>query len=295
MYFDFEDYRPETPRVTSAISFREGVLLSLVFHLLALLFIVLAPSSWFEPADEIVPAEQQQEPLRFVQVMPSIDRNELAKRLTELADLDRSKVEPPAPQNMERFSRGDTPEHVEGAPAVPAAGPVNPEPPAPAPAPPPALSDTAANVLPEPPRQARPARGNLGQALRNLERYLQDQNFENPEGGKALPDFQFDDKGVDFGPWLRRFRNQIQRNWIIPQVAELAKGRVVITFAVLRNGSIIGLNVAQPAGIEALTSSALTALKLSNPTAALPPEYPDDRVQFTVTFHYNEGYRDSPQ
>jgi hypothetical protein len=28
---------------------------------------------------------------------------------------------------------------------------------------------------------------------------------------------------------------------------------------------------------------------LSNPTTALPPEYPDDRAFFTVTFHYNEG------
>jgi hypothetical protein len=26
----------------------------------------------------------------------------------------------------------------------------------------------------------------------------------------------------------------------------------------------------------------------SNPTIALPPEYPEDKVFFTVTFYYNE-------
>jgi TonB family protein len=69
------------------------------------------------------------------------------------------------------------------------------------------------------------------------------------------------------------------------------RGRVVIQFNVLRNGTITDLNVVQPASIPALTTSALNALKLSNPTAQLPAEYPRDRVFFTVTFHYNEYIR----
>ena len=43
MYFDFEDYRPDTPRVGSAISWREGVLLSIIFHLLMVITLILSP------------------------------------------------------------------------------------------------------------------------------------------------------------------------------------------------------------------------------------------------------------
>ena len=34
MYFDFEDYRPDITPVGRAISWREGVLLSIIVHLL---------------------------------------------------------------------------------------------------------------------------------------------------------------------------------------------------------------------------------------------------------------------
>ncbi len=95
--------------------------------------------------------------------------------------------------------------------------------------------------------------------------------------------------GVDFGPWLRRFKNQVERNWLVPEAAMSYKGRVVLQFYVLRNGTITGLRVVQPAGIPALTTAAINALKMSNPTTVLPPEYPADRVYFTVTFHYNEN------
>src|SRR5437667_284670 len=43
MYFDFDDYRPDTPRVTTAISWREGVLLSIIFHLLMVITLILSP------------------------------------------------------------------------------------------------------------------------------------------------------------------------------------------------------------------------------------------------------------
>jgi TonB family protein len=94
-------------------------------------------------------------------------------------------------------------------------------------------------------------------------------------------------KGVDFGPWLRRFKHQIESNWLVPQAAGMLRGRVIVQFYVLRNGAIVDLRVIEPATVPAFTTSSLNALRLSNPTAALPPEYPDDRVLFTVTFRYN--------
>jgi hypothetical protein len=50
MYFDFDDYRPDTPRVMTAISWREGVLLSIIFHLVMMIFLIVSPKLF--PVDE---------------------------------------------------------------------------------------------------------------------------------------------------------------------------------------------------------------------------------------------------
>jgi TonB family protein len=300
MYLDLEDYRPDTPRVPTAISVREGVLLSLVAHLCFVIFILVAPSEWFEPtAQPVLPVPVSKEPLRFVQMAPAIDRAELARRLAEQSDMDRrstTRERAPAPNNPAPFSRGNTPEKVVGAPEARARGPETPAPAEPSIAEP--VPNELPTIRPEAPVPApRVASGTLGQSLKNLQRYLENQNYDNVTGGatdQSSADIQFDSKGVDFGPWLRRFVAQIKRNWLIPQVAELAKGRVVVQFTVLRNGTIVELRVAQPASIDALTISALNALKLSNPTTALPAEFPDERAPFVVTFHYNENIRESP-
>ena len=44
MYFNFEEDRPDTPTMARAISAREGVLLSIILHLLAVITILVLPS-----------------------------------------------------------------------------------------------------------------------------------------------------------------------------------------------------------------------------------------------------------
>ena len=55
-------------------------------------------------------------------------------------------------------------------------------------------------------------------------------------GGQFGPEIQFDTKGVEFGPWIRRFIAQVKRNWLIPYAAMSMKGHVVITFNVHKDG-----------------------------------------------------------
>ena len=43
MYIDFEELRPETPRVERALSVREGVLISIIVHLLLFIGILFLP------------------------------------------------------------------------------------------------------------------------------------------------------------------------------------------------------------------------------------------------------------
>ena len=143
-----------------------------------------------------------------------------------------------------------------------------------------------------PPGGGPPPGGALGEALRNLNRYAQDQQLNNPNGGNQVdPAIQFDSKGVEFGPWLRRFVAQVKRNWFVPYAAMSLKGHVVITFNVHKDGRITDLQVLRPSDVAAFNNAALNALATSNPTMALPPEYPADKAFFTVTFYYNESPR----
>ena len=80
MYFDFEDYRPDTPTVGSAISWREGILLSIIFHLVMVIALIVSPRIF--PVDREAErarleklAEQQRERnnAQFVFVAPRLD------------------------------------------------------------------------------------------------------------------------------------------------------------------------------------------------------------------------------
>src|SRR5204862_1304152 len=135
--------------------------------------------------------------------------------------------------------------------------------------------------------------GSLGDALRNLQRYTQAEAFENQSGGGGQfgPEIQFDTKGVEFGPWIRRFVAQVKRNWFIPYAAMSMRGHVVITFNVHQDGSITVQTGVGPCPVHAFNNAGVGALSASNPTQPLPPEYPSDRAFFTVTFFYNETPR----
>ena len=146
---------------------------------------------------------------------------------------------------------------------------------------------------PDDPRDVRDIEsdGLLGQVRETLRRSIDQQSYGNISGdtGRYGPEIQFDTKGVEFGPWIRRFVAQIRRNWFIPYSVLTNHGHVVLTFHVHRDGSLTDLAVQQPSRIDSFNQSASNALRSSNPTQPLPAEYPDDKALFTVTFFFNEA------
>jgi TonB family protein len=314
MYIDFEDLRPDTPRVEGALSVREGVLISIIVHLLLLVAILLLPDLMPEalrPAPVTPVAREASQSPRFVFMQPPVDISKpQPRRDVEASDQDRrlsTIAPPPKPQNPLPFARGNSreremadiappsrgdapqPSVAQGSPASEAEGQI-------------AANDPSRSMmrLPDTPNAAPGLRlgdmgtkGALGNALRNLQRYVQQQSFDNPTGsGDSQGLIQFDSKGVDFGPWLRRFVAQVKRNWFVPQAAMIMKGHVVITFNIHRNGAITDIEVKQPSSVESFNLAAVNALMSSNPTQPLPPEYPSDSAFFTVTFLYNEDPAD---
>ena len=57
MYFEIEEYKPDITPVGSVISWREGVLLSIIVHLAAIIAILLSPQL-FEVDAEVLRARQ---------------------------------------------------------------------------------------------------------------------------------------------------------------------------------------------------------------------------------------------
>jgi TonB family protein len=315
MYIDFEDLRPDTPHLEQALSVREGVLISIIVHLLlfiGLMFLPDLPNSESTQA-VVTPPQGKSEIPRFVFMQPRVDVPKPQPRVdVEASDQDRLRStiqKPPNPQNPLPYSRGNSPERVEAEPAPPDRG--NAQESATAQGRPndPGEAQVAANDpssammrLPETPAPGPSLRlgeaggaGKLGNALRNLQRYVeqQSQSFDNQQGsGDAQGLIQFDSKGVDFGPWLRRFVAQVKRNWFVPQAAMILRGHVVITFNIHRDGTITDIEVKKPSPTESFNSAAVNALITSNPTMPLPAEYPSDTAFFTVTFLYNEDPAD---
>jgi outer membrane biosynthesis protein TonB len=312
MYFDFEDYRPDIARVESAISWREGILISIIVHMAMVILLLTAPD-WIEthrvfiPPETVAAKDDRDEPMRFVFVQPRVDLQALKPPdRGEASDIDRMARAPERSQNPANplpFSRGNSPERVEPMDQQIARGrgPM-PDPSAGRQAPPererlPEEQSALALPAPAPPRARSGAEGrvaaggSLGEALRNLGRYVEGDQFSNPQGdaGTFGPAIQFDTKGVEFGPWIRRFIAQVKGNWNIPLAAMTMKGHVVLTFNVHKNGFITDLAIVKPCPVEAFNYAAYGALVASNPTHALPPEYPADKAFFTVTFFYNES------
>ncbi len=132
--------------------------------------------------------------------------------------------------------------------------------------------------------------GLFGRQVENLRQRVRRETFRNYSGdtGRYGPEIQFDSKGVEFGPWLRRFVAQIRRNWFVPYAIWSMHGHVVLTFNVQEDGALTDLTIFKPSPVEAFNNSAYNALRSSDPTQPLPPEYPDDHAFFTVIFYFNE-------
>ena len=306
MYFDLEDRRPDTPILDRPLTRLEQILLTIIAYLLIVIGLIVYPRLPFVKAAEAARREElsrkrqqleaMREPMQFVFAKPKVEIERLPDRPKYLSDESHKAQQIEKPQ----IARNDTPTSRGNTPDKTIADASRPQPDQPATAP--AASNPNAMALPTSPQSTmarnepsknptmenRPT-GLLSDAIRNVQKYSQGESLQNVQGsGDFGPSIQFDTKGVDFGPWMRRFIAQIRRNWFVPYAAMSLRGHVVLSFNVHRDGTISDLQIMQPSTIDAFTKSAFNAVKLSNPTVPFPPEYPDEQGRFIVTFYFNE-------
>ncbi len=132
-------------------------------------------------------------------------------------------------------------------------------------------------------------------AVAGVTRQMQrDARLGLPTGtGHDMGGLMFDPQGADFTIWVNRFKNEVYRNWIVPETALLGfQGHVDFEFTVERDGTISSLRMLKPSGTVSLDRAAHNALTSSR-LLPLPDDYGPPRVTMQVTFVYNEARRDS--
>src|SRR5213594_4298278 len=113
---------------------------------------------------------------------------------------------------------------------------------------------------------------------------------EDPNFSTEDPTILSDTRGYDFGPFMNQVVNRVRVNWytLIPEIARLGrKGRVVIIFTIVKNGSIEDIRLVANSGTEPLDRAAMGAITASNPFARLPAGFDGDRLVLQLTFLYN--------
>jgi TonB family protein len=141
--------------------------------------------------------------------------------------------------------------------------------------------------------RARPRsiEGSVADAVAGITRRMRrDAQLGLPSGaGHNVGGLMFDPQGADFTAWLNRFKNEVYRNWIVPEAALFGyHGHVDFEFTVERDGTMSSLRMLKSSGTTSLDRAAEIALRGSR-LLPLPNDYGPPRVTMQVTFLYNEA------
>src|SRR4030095_9242371 len=120
----------------------------------------------------------------------------------------------------------------------------------------------------------------------NLDKRLQTEGARGlPSGtGKQVGPLFFDPQGADFTLWINHFKNEVYRNWIVPQPAILGiGGHVDLEFAGERDGQMTNVKMLKSSGTAALDRAAENALRGSR-LLPLPADFGPPRVTMQVSF-----------
>ena len=107
-------------------------------------------------------------------------------------------------------------------------------------------------------------------------------------------DILSDTQGVDFGPYLQRILQDVKENWyrLIPESAEMKKGKLAIEFAITRDGKVADMRLVATSNDTALDRAAWGGITASNPFPPLPSEFTGPYLALRFRFYYNPDKAD---
>jgi len=120
-----------------------------------------------------------------------------------------------------------------------------------------------------------------------------DQKQQSFNGMETLTDTM----GVDFDPYLARVLHDVKQNWfaLMGPSPVTKKGKVVIEFSILKDGSVAGLKVAHSSGDVALVRPAFGSITASNPFPPLPREFNGPYLGLRFSYICNPTVSISPR
>ncbi|HTR02508.1 MAG TPA: TonB family protein [Thermoanaerobaculia bacterium] len=111
----------------------------------------------------------------------------------------------------------------------------------------------------------------------------------NPDGGFVdSGPLSFDTKWYDWGAYAAEMIRRIKLHWDVPELARLGwKGSLTIRFYILADGRVGEAKIIRYSGIPPFDNAALQAILKSSPFRPLPEELHEEKEGVTVTFLYN--------
>ena len=114
--------------------------------------------------------------------------------------------------------------------------------------------------------------------------------------GRALGNLEIlsDTQGVDFGPYLQRILQDVRENWYraIPESAEMKKGKLMIEFAITKDGKVADMRLVATSNDVALDRAAWAGISASNPFPPLPSDFSGPYLALRFRFFYNPDKSD---
>lgn len=305
--------------VSGSFPIERGVLISIVFHVLLVLLLILLPTRI--PAGSkgdlfamLQPEPRDDTPIPVILDAPGMPRPN--PKPAPLSDADRR-----AGGGDRSRPKSDTP-YVPPAPGIAGLAP-GPKAPriagAPVPQRPGAaasaagekgatgqekLAEKSADAKPsEFPTEARPQGGGpreIGK-LAGLDRAIQEAArgaVAGGEGGAPSPNpdggfvdsgpLSFDTKWYDWGAYAAEMVRRIKLHWDVPELARLGwKGSLTVRFYIMADGRVADAKIVRYSGIPPFDNAALQAILKSSPFRPLPEVLHEDKEGVTITFFYN--------
>jgi periplasmic protein TonB len=108
--------------------------------------------------------------------------------------------------------------------------------------------------------------------------------FSQAPGGGGVGSGSASPFGNRFGYYEQLIRDKVARNWRSQDLDSSVRNPVIVTFDILRNGSIQNVRVTRSSGNFAADQSAQRAIVMSNPFQPLPAQYERDVATIEFVF-----------
>ncbi|HEX4021490.1 MAG TPA: TonB family protein [Acidobacteriaceae bacterium] len=303
---------------------REGIWVSIIFHLLFFWFLIYGPHVLFHRPLVVNPADvfkKHDAQIAYLNLPPDALKALKPKPTNIISDKDRvaqSKrptLDKKTLEELQAMQRAGNPAPPPPQPAPQQQAQAAPPQPqqqqqAPPSEPKPQPNEQARMEAPSAPRpQASEQQLNqnsnmsVGEMIRQAEKNAAKSNGQFGENGEnaplAHPGMQSgvqvlsDTMGVDFGPYLRQVVEATQNSWdiLIPEAARaplLKKGKVAIQFIIAPDGSVKQMQLILPSGDVSLDRAAWGGITGAAPFPPLPKQFKGPYLALRFYFLYNE-------